>query len=232
MRSKSSLAFTLIELLVVIAIISILAAILFPVFAKAREKARQVACLSNLRQLGLAFQQYVDDNDQFLPGSGAPSLCANQPCYNGWVPPMVVSPSPGNTSVLPAKIELGQVYSYTKSTGIYVCPSDPNGNTKRLSYSMNYLLTLFNVSQVDAPTTTVLLIDEQNTLNDPSFSPCIDMPTRQHTGGADFLFLDGHCKWQRPENQVASNYYPNAGFNAALLGYSSPCTTLAIPPNQ
>src|SRR5947209_10345718 len=66
MRSVRN-AFTLIELLVVIAIISILAAILFPVFAKVREKARQTACLSNCRQIGLAFMQYAQDNEERLP---------------------------------------------------------------------------------------------------------------------------------------------------------------------
>ena len=60
--------FTLIELLVVIAIIAILAAILFPVFAKAREKARQSSCQSNLKQLGLAFAQYHQDYDETMPG--------------------------------------------------------------------------------------------------------------------------------------------------------------------
>ena len=59
--------FTLIELLVVIAIIAILAAILFPVFAKAREKARQTSCLSNLKQLGLSFLMYAQDYDELLP---------------------------------------------------------------------------------------------------------------------------------------------------------------------
>ena len=64
---KHAHGFTLIELLVVIAIISILAAILFPVFAKAREKARQIACLSNQKQIGLALFQYVQDNDETYP---------------------------------------------------------------------------------------------------------------------------------------------------------------------
>ncbi len=65
--------FTLVELLVVIAIISIIAAILFPVFAKARSKARQTACLSNEKQLALAFQQYVSDYDEIYPSGTHPN---------------------------------------------------------------------------------------------------------------------------------------------------------------
>src|SRR5437660_1778673 len=64
-------AFTLIELLVVIAIIAILAAILFPVFAQAREKARQATCQSNLRQIGMAVQMYAQDFDETMPTSGS-----------------------------------------------------------------------------------------------------------------------------------------------------------------
>src|ERR1041385_4762121 len=72
-RNVGPRGFTLIELLVVIAIIAILAAILFPVFAQAREKARQASCLSNTKQLGLAYIQYVQDYDGNLP-----------PAFSGW----------------------------------------------------------------------------------------------------------------------------------------------------
>src|ERR1700756_2655146 len=90
--------FTLIELLVVIAIIAILAAILFPVFAQAREKARAISCLSNEKQLGLSIMQYVQDYDEHVPfgynlwGGGA-----------GWA---------------------GQIYPYVKSVNVYRCPDD------------------------------------------------------------------------------------------------------------
>src|SRR5580700_7273559 len=88
-------AFTLIELLVVIAIIAILAAILFPVFAQVREKARQTSCLSNEKQLGLAFTQYIQDNDESYPvnGGGQNNISLGM----GWA---------------------GQVYPYVKSTGV------------------------------------------------------------------------------------------------------------------
>ncbi len=95
--------FTLIELLVVIAIIAILAAILFPVFATAREKARQTSCASNERQIGIAIMQYVSDYDECYPYYGY---------FSGWKP---------FTNAYPAL-----TYPYTKSSAIWACPSQPD----------------------------------------------------------------------------------------------------------
>ncbi|BDI30385.1 hypothetical protein CCAX7_24360 [Capsulimonas corticalis] len=118
MKSASSrVGFTLIELLVVIAVIAILAAILFPVFAKAREKARQISCASNQKQLGLGFMQYLQDNDEVFP-MGNP----NYGYCGGWAHPIM---------------------PYLKSIGVYKCPDDSTsynpgfGVWQTVSYSEN-----------------------------------------------------------------------------------------------
>jgi prepilin-type N-terminal cleavage/methylation domain-containing protein/prepilin-type processing-associated H-X9-DG protein len=102
--------FTLIELLVVIAIIAILAAILFPVFAKVREKARQTACLSNIRQLGLAIGQYSTDYDDHFPNGSDPYGRAS-----GWA---------------------SDVFPYTSSVGVFICPDDASLRAQG-TYSFN-----------------------------------------------------------------------------------------------
>ena len=117
---KRNHGFTLIELLVVIAIIAILAAILFPVFAKAREKARQISCASNLKQLALGLLQYNQDNDEAMPTT-------NTIWGGGWT---------------------GEIYPYVKSAGVYACPDDSTDPTNgsappagvtyaRVSYGLN-----------------------------------------------------------------------------------------------
>jgi prepilin-type N-terminal cleavage/methylation domain-containing protein/prepilin-type processing-associated H-X9-DG protein len=121
--------FTLIELLVVIAIIAILAAILFPVFAQAREKARQMACLSNTKQIALAIHQYATDYDDTLPVAGF-----NAQRRGRWV---------------------FQILPYTKNVDIYTCPNVPRnkwipptgsalGTNDRGGYGWNFALSHYD----------------------------------------------------------------------------------------
>ena len=107
-------AFTLIELLVVIAIIAILAAILFPVFAKAREKARQSSCQSNMKQIALAFTQYQQDYDEKFTWCCTPTNVANQNRCANWRP----------NSATPTDFRYeGTLMPYVKNRQLWVCPS-------------------------------------------------------------------------------------------------------------
>ncbi len=110
-----SRGFTLIELLVVIAIIAILAAILFPVFAQAREKARQTSCISNMRQLGTATQMYQTDYD----GNFSPIRVTCCQCGDG-----TTCPNVPDGSVLTWR---NVIQPYIKNVNIFSCPSNPNG---------------------------------------------------------------------------------------------------------
>ena len=116
MNRKTVTAFTLIELLVVIAIIAILAAILFPVFAQARAKARQTSCQSNLKQLGLAFQQYSQDYDEKYP---APGGVAGLPAWDD------VSAN-GNSQTLDVYLK----NRGTSSQQVFACPELNSGIQK------------------------------------------------------------------------------------------------------
>ncbi|HEY3331865.1 MAG TPA: DUF1559 domain-containing protein [Capsulimonadaceae bacterium] len=152
-------AFTLIELLVVIAIIAILAAILFPVFATAREKARQSSCASNLKQLSLAVTQYIGDYDETMP-CGRPSGASTPPKYSGvaWG---------------------GQVFPYVKAPAIYQCPDDPASMNYYggpvflpVSYAINcnitgstnqvYSTCVNSISKFTSPVKTILFSEVQN----------------------------------------------------------------------
>jgi len=157
---KALTAFTLIELLVVIAIIALLAAILFPVFSRAREMARRSACGSNLKQLGMGFIQYIQDNDEYPPigiDYGISGCGWSSENGMGWA---------------------GNVYPYVKNEDIYTCPDDKYSgqmekvaNTSTLgpvvSYAYNQNLLMGNAcpsklggeSSLSNPTLTVLLTE-------------------------------------------------------------------------
>ena len=214
---RAAPGFTLIELLVVIAIIAILAAILFPVFAKAREKARQASCSSNMKQIGLGFIQYVQDNDETWPYSNIGGTCG----AGGWA---------------------GRIYPYVKSTQIYKCPDDSKTGTYPVSYSANRNFSDVNgsgvpttVAKLSAPASTVNLFESTGVVTDmtnlaengsdaawgigdtggtcgsggpkqdtgplgnPAYATTTSedsaFPTGRHTDGSEYLLCDGHVKY-------------------------------------
>src|SRR5688572_551426 len=115
--TRSVAGFTLIELLVVIAIIALLAAILFPVFARARENARRSSCQSNLKQLGIGFAQYIQDNDGRYPHAEDSEITVT-----GGNSQTVVYPTDDPSYLWPIKIE-----PYIKNRQVFLCPSLKNG---------------------------------------------------------------------------------------------------------
>jgi len=185
---RSRNGFTLIELLVVIAIIAILAAILFPVFARAREKARQTSCLSNLKQLSLAILMYAEDYDETLPYYQRPFGVA---WYDDLNP-------------------------YMKNRQALVCPSkrdwNPGATTHKTGYGLNH--TVFPsglgspsppasvaLAEIDRPSETIGGADKNqgNTMVvGVSFAGSVAWPYNvdaRHNDGANFFFADGHAKW-------------------------------------
>lgn len=134
MRHFDRRAFTLIELLVVIAIIAILAAILFPVFAQAREKARQSMCQSNLKQMGIAFAMYASDYDGVYPSPGGTIF--SQTIQNAWL----LSSGTGLGK------DIGGIWPYVKQRGngglnnVYSCPNSQPGPDNAFSPGQNYVM--------------------------------------------------------------------------------------------
>jgi len=205
--------FTLIELLVVIAIIAILAAILFPVFAQAREKARQTSCLSNQKQLGTAMSMYCQDYDDRYPN---------------WRTTVPVSPQNPNGKV--TWVENMQPYS--KNKNIWICPSDNiqaeakafglgGGTVAVNSYWLNAYIFRWSgssptsppsasLSEINYPATTIVYCDGpvndgQHVWPGPPVEWCKQAPAcvasqQRHSGGINFSFADNHSRWYRVES--------------------------------
>ena len=182
-------AFTLIELLVVIAIIAILAAILFPAFARARENARRASCMSNEKQMGLGIMQYVQDYDEKLPPYGYAT-----PTRETWA--SIVQP-------------------YMKSTQIFNCPSGgqlyikpyergswDGGNSGAYGYNYAYLgdaNTPVSIASVEEVSTTLMVGEINGIQNTTAYYPISIDPGNneylRHLEGSNILFVDGHVKW-------------------------------------
>jgi len=196
--------FTLIELLVVIAIIAILAAILFPVFARARENARRASCQSNLKQIGLGVMMYTQDYDEHMPPSSA-NVAAG------------VTPTPNFYYVL---------QPYVKSTQLFKCPSDSTPFTgtgiNSYGYSYYYLApspsSTVSLSAIQSPSETVMVTDKDDSstrdfdyppsgwrLNGGSWTTSGSTSlgyqygnvNPRHLDGVNVLWCDGHVKWQK-----------------------------------
>ncbi|MGQ9730471.1 MAG: type II secretion system protein [Candidatus Zipacnadales bacterium] len=187
--------FTLIELLVAIAISAILASILFPAFSRARAKARQSACLSNLRQLATAFEMYTNDYDELYPG--ATNGEGGSGVWGGWVwYADFGTPSSGYFDV-----RRGALFPYLKNSQVYSCPDDRTGSG--CSYELNCYLRWQSVATVQRPAETLLLIpeDDHDTANDGYFDvPAGDWPNLRHNQGVN----TGSVFWCRRLGKVAT----------------------------
>ncbi len=194
---RKRFAFTLIELLVVIAIIMILAAILFPVFAAAREKARSTTCLSNMGQLGKAFMMYISDFDERFPD---PSWGDRLGDLANWVYPCKWC----RKIAFPDR---GSLWTYTKNLNIYRCPSNVkvtkhpwfityNPKEALVTYTMNGYFARLKYAKITFPADTFMLYDESGTtVNDGSYNPTgYDCNGDQHTNGAIAASADGHAQ--------------------------------------
>lgn len=230
-------AFTLIELLVVIAIIAILAAILFPVFAQARAKARSTACLSNLKQIGLGIMMYTQDYDEMYPPTDYDGT-AGRVVWQNLVEPYIKAGVSGTST--------------SQRRGIFVCPDidsaipDSNpaltvevGKHPLRSYGTNRFLMnplraggmtgarAIGIPEVGSPAAVVMLAPSLGTIPDVTGrddrydvagakhdAAYMNVRSR-HQGGANYVFADGHAKWHK-----APNDYRTESLNG--LCYRSP----------
>lgn len=217
---KTRHAFTLIELLVVIAIISILAAILFPVFSRARENARRTSCLSNLKQIGLGLMQYTQDYDEKYPTQ---ANSANQRYSNP-------------ATAIQADNWIGHVQPYVKSWQLFLCPSAtpyvspdsahnymvPSGNNNTNYQGNGVIFRTTGLSVAAIPNTSEIIVVQETDvaqsvayLRPNSYGASTPPPYQywnwstnnyNHFEGGNQVYADGHAKWRKQSSICSANY--------------------------
>ena len=181
--------FPLIEMLVVIGRVAIPASILFPVFARAREKARQASCLSNLKQIGLGMMMYSQDFDERLP-------------LAGWSGTETVT-WPDGTVALGRNTWFLRIYPYVKNVNLFNCPSATvewlGQNTASIQYGMNSTVADAKLAAFAYPAQTLLVADTMGPASYVFLSSYRTdrWITPRHNDGANIAFCDGHAKWMK-----------------------------------
>jgi prepilin-type N-terminal cleavage/methylation domain-containing protein/prepilin-type processing-associated H-X9-DG protein len=212
--------FTLIELLVVIAIIAILAAILFPVFARARENARRASCQSNLKQQGLGIMQYVQDYDEKFPPCAWWNGTANQP-WQLLVQPYVKSTQlfacPSNTSTA-TLYSLGILNHYVANGSDSATSTATWGGIRPMNYGTNG----GGIAQAQVESSAqLILIHENITATDAESWAPTDLKFTNHLATTNFLFADGHVKALKPVATATPTNMWNVSQGAAPAGLTS-----------
>ncbi len=217
--------FTLIELLVVIAIIAILAAILFPVFARAREKARQTSCLSNLKQIGLAAMMYAQDYDERMVHYYRYMPTGSDNLY--WWGDML-QPYVANYQLLECPSD-SWTYSSRRPAGLpnpLICSyALPNMHTRDDGTSVPRISSN-KMAVLEAPAETILFVESTSaeiyTGGTPGFTiegpmgitdlgtGTVSRVAKRHNDGFNAAFCDGHAKWLRQSEPA--NWTTTAGY--------------------
>lgn len=246
-RSFPKKAFTLIELLVVIAIIAILAAILFPAFARARENARRTSCTSNLKQIGLGMMQYLQDYDQLYPAAG---LGVMEPS-GGTATPIALPAATYTTYVSAVGYQytwMDYIFPYVKSVQLFRCPSIKGGASQN-SYGYNSAFgirgtqanygiagfTRIHEARITRPSEAVMVMDFHDQGGpvagagqslywaaglDAATYPKHQDAVTPHMDGAVIAYADGHAKW-----------IPRGKYVSTATDFASTCNLAAPNPS-